>query len=280
VIILQVIGSVRLKTAIIDGDVLCYHSCPPRWDPSKPIPLDVDGNRVYPTFTPEQDRKYLETSWNILLKNIEELVDKLFCDDFVMAVGGNGNFRKDIFSDYKISSSRQTKGKPPNVIVPALRELLVFEGHAIAADGCEADDLIRTWALQARAADEEYVICSIDKDLKCIPGWHYFMHKGKEQLVEISEWEAKVFFYQQLLQGDPVDSIPGIPGIGPVKAEKQLAECTTEEELQEKVVELYFAFYQEEWYDYLLANGRLLYLMSQPEDFFSIEDWSIVKELR
>jgi DNA polymerase-1 len=184
-----------------------------------------------------------------------------------------------MFPEYKINSSRQTKGKPPNVTVPALRELLVMSGHAIASEGCEADDYVRTWALQARAAGIEYVICSIDKDLKCIPGTHYFMHKGKEQLVEIGEFEAEKFFYTQLLSGDPTDSIPGIPGIGPVKAEKLTKDLETLEDLQETVVSTYIDFYNDEWYNYLLSNGRLLYISASCEDYFNPNEWPVVKEI-
>lgn len=268
-----------MKIAIIDGDVLCYHACPPRWSSDTPIPLDEDGNRIYPTFTPEQDKIYLEEAWERLKRNIVSLADSLYCDDYLMAVGGENNFRKVIYPEYKVSSSRQTKGKPPNLIVPALRELCVLEEYAIAAHGCEADDYIRTWALQARRDNIDYIICSIDKDLQCIPGTHYFMHKGKEQIIEISEFEAERFFYQQLLQGDSVDNIPGIPGIGPVKAKKALEDITFIPDLQEAVVSMYLEFYGDEWYEYLLANGRLLYISAESEDFFNPDEWPIVKEL-
>jgi hypothetical protein len=269
-----------LPLAIIDGDVLCYQACPPRWSPDDPIILDEDGHRVYPTFTPEQDRRYLENAWNILKNNITNLVDKLYCDDYLMAVGGQDNFRKAIFPNYKVNTSRQTRGKPPNVVVPVLRQLACHEGFAFAADGFEADDFVRTWANEARRDGVEHVICSIDKDLKCIPGTHYCLQKGKEGYFEVSEWEGMLFFYEQLVSGDPGDSIPGIPGLGPVKAKKHLAECTTEKELQEKVVEAYYGYYEEEWWDYLLANGRLLHISNYIGDYFDPTDWDIIKELR
>jgi hypothetical protein len=269
------------KVAIVDGDVLCYHSCPPRWDADAPIELDADGHRIYPTFTPEQDRRYLEMAWGILRKNALEIKDKLYADECLIAVQGEGNFRKQMYPNYKINTGRQTRGKPPNVIVPVLRQLLVAEDLAIASDGFEADDFIRTWALQARAAGEDYVICSVDKDLLCIPGTHLRMVKdGEPYFQEVSEWEAEVFFYEQLLKGDPVDSIPGIPGIGPKKAEAWLKDCTTVEELQEQVVDYYIRFYQDEWFEYLLANGRLLYLSSYIGDYFDPTEWPVVKELR
>ena len=155
--------------------------------------------------------------------------------------------------------------------------MAVKEELAIESSGREADDLIRIWAEQARAADIDYVICSIDKDLKCIPGKHWLMHK--KTLITVSEEDACRHYYEQLLKGDPTDNIPGIPRVGEVKASKILAPFTTEEEFQEQVVEQYMLAYDTEWKDYLLSNAKMIHLQRTPEDYFSFNDWPIIKEL-
>ena len=159
-----------------------------------------------------------------------------------------------------------------------LRKLAVAEDYAIESVGREADDLLRIWAEQARAAGDPYIICSIDKDLKCIPGKHFLMHK--KEIIEISELEALRHYYEQLLKGDPTDNIPGVPRVGQVKAEKILAPFNTEQEFQEQVVEQYLMAYGEDkWKDYLLSNAKMIHLQKHESDYFSFDSWPIIKEL-
>ena len=155
--------------------------------------------------------------------------------------------------------------------VNELRRRLVEEGIAIEAEDREADDFLQIWAQQAREADEDFAVVTIDKDLKVIGGTFY---NPKLQKVEIvSPEEGLRFFYRQLLMGDPVDSIPGIPGIGPKKADKALETCEDEEELRFQVQHYYEANFGDQWRDYLLSNGKLLYLQKHEHDFFSLQDW-------
>jgi hypothetical protein len=58
-----------------------------------------------------------------------------------------------------------------------------------------------------------------------------------------------------------------------------LADLTTEEEFQEAVVAAYIAAYDDEWYEYLLSNGKMIYLQKDPSDYFKISDWPVVKSL-
>jgi DNA polymerase-1 len=170
---------------------------------------------------------------------------------------------------------------PAAEFVPSLRELAVFEGYAVPSDGREADDLLRTWANEARRAGKDYIICSIDKDLRCIPGKHYWMHfqPEKQMMLEISEEQAKRFYYEQLLKGDPTDNIPGVPRIGEVKASKIITACDTEAEMQEAVVEQYVIAYGDVWYDYFISNAKLIHLQNHYHDFFDCRHWPIIKEL-
>lgn len=80
----------------------------------------------------------------------------------------------------------------------------------------EADDIVS--ALQC----EDTFIMSKDKDLKQVPGWHYDWQMNK--LVEITKPQALFNLAYQLLAGDTTDNISGIPGCGPVNANKILAE--------------------------------------------------------
>lgn len=269
--------------AIIDGDVLCYQACKPRWekkariqDGVSYIPLDSNGKRIALEWTKEEDRYYLEESWENLQQDLNRLVDKVYCDEYLMAVKGFQNYRNFLYPEYKLN--RHADPNKQNHFVPVLRQLAVAQELAVPSDGREADDLMRIWAEQCRAIEQDYIICSIDKDLKCIPGRHYLMHK--DEIIEISEHEALRHYYEQLLKGDPTDNIPGVPRVGEVKARKILESATTEQEFQERVVEQYLIAYgEDDWKHYLLSNGKMIYLQKHVHDYFSINSWPIVQEL-
>lgn len=270
--------------AIIDGDVLCYSACKPRYSKQalasgiNIIELNDIGEVIPREFSDAENRKYLESSWDNFQRELQEIVESFFCDDFLMAVKGESNYRDRIFPEYK---QKRTKPKPGDLrsYVPAIRQLSVLEELAIAADDREADDYVRIWAEECRAAGIEYVICSIDKDLKCIPGKHYNI---KSKLVEeVTEEQALKFYYSQLISGDQTDGIPGVPGMGPVKSKGLIQTCSTESEMQEVVVSLYLAAFGEElWENALLANGKMIHIQRHLNDHFSVRDWAIVKELR
>jgi len=240
------------------------------------IKLDENGKRIPLEFTKEEDRYYLEESWDNFKKKLQELLDEVFCEEYLMAVKGENNYRNLIMPSYKMN--RHTDPNKQNRFVPTLRKLAIAEDLAVAADGMEADDLIRIWAEEARAKDIDYVICSIDKDLKCIPGQHYSMKVKK--LFTISEKEAIRHYYCQLLKGDPTDNVLGVPRVGEVKAERILNLCKDEEEYQEAVVEQYMLAYGDGWYEQLLVNGRMIHLMKHTNDFFNPAVWPVVRELR
>lgn len=70
-----------------------------------------------------------------------------------------------------------------------------------------------------------------------------------------------MFFYSQIVMGDRADNIEGIHGIGPVKAKRLLSECTTEQELYDKVLGAY-----DNDEERVITNARLLWLRRKEED--------------
>ena len=116
------------------------------------------------------------------------------------------------------------------------------------------------------------VIATIDKDLDNTPGWHYNWNKG--EMYWVSEGEATKKFYTQLLTGDKVDNIQGIPGIGPKKAEKVLEGCETEEDYYYSVLEAYHNYYDNQECDgntiepaqCLSENAQLLWMIRELDE--------------
>lgn len=140
---------------------------------------------------------------------------------------GDNNFRKDIYSEYK--ANRKDKPKPK--YLQLCREFLCSDWNATVSDGCEADDLLGC------AQTDNTVICSIDKDLLQIAGSHYNWVKNESYVQTVAGGIR--FFYQQLLMGDKADNIPGVRGLGEVKAKRFLEGCETEQELFETCQGLY-----------------------------------------
>ena len=139
--------------------------------------------------------------------------------DMKVAIRGKNNFRKYIYPEYKANRPKQTE----------LMYALLEEGNdylckywdVTEANGMEADDLVCIWAHECMEDGVDFVIASIDKDLKQIPGKH-FNYKTGEKAV-INDDTANLNLMLQCLTGDSGDNIPGITGIGPAKASKILA---------------------------------------------------------
>lgn len=131
----------------------------------------------------------------------------------------NPNFRIETATVMPYKGNR-TQAKPLHW--QAIRDYLVQWHCAEITDGYEADDALGI------NQTEDTCIATIDKDLDMIPGAHYNWNKVK--YYHVTEAEALRFFYIQLLTGDSVDNIPGLPGIGAKKAAAHLAKCVTEED--------------------------------------------------
>lgn len=130
----------------------------------------------------------------------------------------------------------------------------------------ESDDLIFD---RAKELNYNCVVCTVDKDLNQIEGWKFDLYKAKtgdynELGQEIKEYrglhyvtkaDAANLVWQQMLEGDSVDNVKGIKGIGQVKAKKQI-EGTTSPFLS--VARTYYQAYAEDWRERFKINYRLL----------------------
>jgi len=167
---------------------------------------------------------------------------------------GHDNFRYGLTDTYK--ANRKDMKKPTHYAL--IRDYLVEEHGAIVSEGEEADDLL---GIEQTQRGHGSIICSIDKDLDQIPGWHYNFVKGLRY--EINESEAIRFFWKQLLMGDVSDNIQGIRGIGPVGATKLLANASNNDELYQIVAKEYMRTYGDEWLEKLTLAGKLLWIRKE-----------------
>lgn len=115
-------------------------------------------------------------------------------------LSGSSNFRYTIYPEYKANRAHLQKPRHYS----AVREYLCTQWNSSVTDGYEADDAM------GMAQDETTIICSIDKDMLMIPGWHYNFVKQEQRYV--SPLDGLRHFYYQLIMGDKADNIPGYDG--------------------------------------------------------------------
>ncbi len=169
-------------------------------------------------------------------------------------ITGKGNFRKEVFPEYK--ANRIGKEKPKHL--SAIMSSLVTDWSAIVAEGEEADDLI---GIESTRLLDKCLIVTIDKDFDQLQGYHF--NPDKDIFYYVSAWEGTVFFYKQILTGDRVDNIIGLYGVGEKKSSKMLEACETELELYNNCVAIYKEredLTDEEAESRILVVARLLWL--------------------
>lgn len=124
------------------------------------------------------------------------------------------------------------------------------------------------------------IICTRDKDLRMVEGWHYGWECGAQpeffptyvegmgeiRLIEKkNKYEIKgeglKFFYSQLLTGDPVDNIAGLPYCGAKTAFTLLEECQSEDECFEAVRGAYEKKYGDSWREEMYEQAHLLWMV-------------------
>jgi len=162
-------------------------------------------------------------------------------------LGGNSNFRYSVFPEYK--SARKDKPKPQ--FYNEVREYFITTYSPTIIDGYEAEDVVGSMATN------QHVICGIDKDLDTIPGHHYNYVKDLEYYV--TEEQASYNFFYQLLLGDSTDGIPGIKGIGKVKATKLLTGVDVVD-YKTTVQNKYLEVYEDKGLEEFDKNARLVFI--------------------
>ena len=149
---------------------------------------------------------------------------------------------------------------------------MIYDLNATIVTYLEADDQL---AIE-HVADEDTIIVSRDKDLRQVPGLLYSWEIGlqpsfgpalitTEGSLRLDE-KKKIrgtgfpFFCSQVLTGDSVDNIPGIPGCGPVKAFDILKECNGTQEYMDALTDAYKEAPFDDWEEMLLEMGQLCWM--------------------
>lgn len=206
------------------------------------------------------------------LHSVKQLIHSILtetgAEEFTIFLSGEKNFRDDVATIKPYKGNRDRSAKP--IHFKEIKEYLTDVWEATVTDGVEADDAMGIAQYQGR----DTIIASIDKDMDMIPGRHY--NWRTKALYEVDEDSALRTFYGQLLTGDAVDNIRGVPGIGQKTAERIIQRCANEDELFDAVYEQYYSYHlkegmddpdnDEEVMDDLMENARLLWIWRKEND--------------
>ena len=207
-----------------------------------------------------------------------------------MFFSGPENFRFDIAKKKPYKGNRGDK-KPwhfKNITEYMLATMPVWTNTV----PMEADDMM---AIRQVSSTEPTIICSRDKDLRQVPGKFYSWELGNQPSfgpIDISKKGSVIlhnnqikgtgfaFFASQVLTGDPVDNIPGLPKWGPVKTYNAMAPLMLDTEaepqaLTDMLIEKYTEVYGNSWEEELLEQGQLLWICRRFDQFGMPERWKI-----
>ncbi|MDR2098812.1 MAG: DNA polymerase I [Rickettsiales bacterium] len=160
---------------------------------------------------------------NMLLKL---LVERDGRDEIVAVVfdAARRNFRNDIYPEYKANRQETPPELAPQFAY--IRKAVEAYGlPSVEQVGFEADDLIATYAEQARMNGDEVVIYSSDKDLMQLLSSNVAIYDPLKSRAVTKETVFEKFGVGpervvdvQALVGDASDNIPGVKGVGPKTA--------------------------------------------------------------
>lgn len=227
----------------------------------------------------------VELARHILNMMIEKILKETKANEYMIYLSptDKSNFRYDVATIQGYKANR-TEESPAHY--DALREHILTSGFQVeVAIKQEADDCLGITATRLSTVKDMMVIMvSIDKDIDQIPGHHFNFVEGvmyETTLIgelTLSNNHKKLkggglkWFYAQMLLGDSGDNIPGLKGAGPVKVQGYLADLNTEDELLDKVYELFCKQYEpSEAVTTLLELADLLWIRRRSDEYKSEE---------
>ena len=240
--------------ALIDADILPYEfgGMVQLEDPDQPLEWEIV-------------RSMVDDRINQILENTGSTECALYLTDSA------SNFRVGLATIKPYKGHRKAE-KPFHWA--AIRQHLIDNWNAEVQYGIEADDRLGIEQTNAfkrdiivKAFEKEEattVICSRDKDLHMIPGWHYVWPAGKqeEQHWFQDELSAIRCFYKQLLTGDTSDNILGLYGVG---SSSKLVKSIEEMDEEQLMFNLVFKAYEDRFggyaYQFLQENSALLWIL-------------------
>lgn len=210
---------------------------------------------------------------DMMLKRIPQIVAESGADEEILYLTGKKNFRNHIA---KTTPYKARIGNKP-FHYKNIRAVMPTMFHCIEEEGLEADDLISLALVQ----NPNDIAVSRDKDIRQVPGNHYSWEMYNQPAIgpfeadtfghiEIKKGKlfgyGDKFLYAQMVMGDSIDSIPGCPKYGPVKAMELLKDCQTQDECLNAIIPAFQKCYTLDWKTVLREQARLVHLARRFEN--------------
>ncbi len=212
----------------------------------------------------------VEYALHLVKQLVAKIMEETAADSYRLFLTGKNNYRDELVTYYK--ANRDPDAKP--VHYTAIKNYLLKHCYAEMVEGQEADDamgIAQTTNFDLiNEVDIDYttIICTKDKDLDMIVGWHY--NWTKELKYFIDQESADLFFYTQMLTGDGTDNIPGLFKLTGKKATRPIKENLQNRsvpEMWEYVKGIYHDCGMDEE-EQLLEIGRLLWIRRQEDELW------------
>ncbi len=150
-------------------------------------------------------------------------------------------FRNEIYDQYK--AQRPPMPDDLRKQLPLIKEFLkAYKIPILELENYEADDVIGTFSNLAKQKGLDVIIITGDKDFYQLVDDSIFIYNpSKEELFDREKVKEYIGVYPEQivdllsLQGDNVDNIPGIPGVGPKTAVSLLNEYGSIDELLKNI---------------------------------------------
>lgn len=204
-----------MLTLLIDGDILVYQVAARCQKPA----IDWGDGVMSPEVAD------LKEAISRLTVRIVELKNAVSADHVKIALKSETElFRRKLYPLYKANRST---APVPMLRGPLMKWLVENKPKAVVRrPGLEGDDILGILGTMKQKPGHEVMIWSIDKDLRQIPGNHLVMGENDSTPLAVdavTETEGDYLHMKQTLTGDAVDNYKGLPGCGPVKADRILA---------------------------------------------------------
>ena len=205
---------------------------------------------------------------NYVLHTVKQSIENIYqafneAPEAKVYLTGKGNYRDKVAVTKPYKGNRDPNNKPD--YYDEIRQYLIDQHQAQVIDRMEADDAlgIHQW----KNKDKSTVIVSIDKDLRCIPGWHYNFVKQELEYVPLAQ--ANKNFWTQVLTGDATDNIQGIPKCGAKTAAKIIGSTDGSwAEMHCRVYDEYMRYYGREGPDKFKEMATLIWIQREENQNF------------
>jgi len=219
------------------------------------------------------------------LRTVESFANSYNCGTIVITADlGSSKYRKKIYPEYKLDRkeryARQTQEEKDTFIrfydeIRATLNLLSDKYIVLQYEGVEADDIAAYLVQNLKNATHVWLISSDrDWDLLINHNVSRFSYVNRKETTsetwkDTHNFKVEDYITVKCLTGDSGDNIPGIPGIGPKRAEILVQEYGSAFDIYDACpIESKYKYIQtlNEMPDILLRNYQLMDLIAYCED--------------